>query len=520
MRRAIAFLLATATLVVPAAARADITHFPLPAPAGDPISVAQAPNGDLWFAEDTAARVGRLTPIGAITEFSASPLTRLSEATFGPDGRLWLTGGASDRLGRATVGDSLGAIGSWAFGQGCSPAGVTTGTDGFVWFTKLGCDVVARVDPASTPNGALSGEWHLPSGTDPQHIAVGPDGAIWFTAEGSGRLGRIANAAQAAPTWPVSGLQDPWDLVTGPDGNLWVTETGGGGSIARVTPSGTITRFSAGLPANADPREIAVGGDGSLYFTDYGADAIGRITTGGTITELPLPAGSAPRGIAAAADGSLWFAEHGSGSIGHLTLAATAPPAPPAATEPQPVLGETVVASVRSGTVRVTLPGASHATVLHGTDDIPVGSVVDASRGRLRLKTALPGNGTQQGSFWGGVFQVKQSHLPSLGGLTTLRLRTGHLTCPAGASAARASAAATRKRKRSNSLWGSDSGGRFRTHGRNATATVRGTQWHTTDSCAGTRVTVRSGAVLVRDSLRHRNVVVRAGHSYLARTRH
>jgi hypothetical protein len=50
-------------------------------------------------------------------------------------------------------------------------------------------------------------------------------------------------------------------------------------------------------------------------------------------------------------------------------------------------------------------------------------------------------------------------------------------------------------------------------------ATVRGTRWVTTDTCAGTRTTVTAGSVAVRDLRRGRTVVVRAGHTYLARRR-
>jgi hypothetical protein len=49
-------------------------------------------------------------------------------------------------------------------------------------------------------------------------------------------------------------------------------------------------------------------------------------------------------------------------------------------------------------------------------------------------------------------------------------------------------------------------------------ATVRGTLWATEDTCAGTLTTVREGSVTVRDLHRHRNVIVRAGHRYLARS--
>ena len=68
-------------------------------------------------------------------------------------------------------------------------------------------------------------------------------------------------------------------------------------------------------------------------------------------------------------------------------------------------------------------------------------------------------------------------------------------------------------------LWAKDSGGRFRTRGRNSVATVRGTRWVTTDTCAGTRTTVTEGSVSVRDLRAKRTVVVRKGKSYLARRR-
>ena len=62
-----------------------------------------------------------------------------------------------------------------------------------------------------------------------------------------------------------------------------------------------------------------------------------------------------------------------------------------------------------------------------------------------------------------------------------------------------ARAAAARKPPR-RSLWGHDRGGRFRTHGRDSVATVRGTTWQVTDRCDGTVTRVTEGAVLVRDT--------------------
>jgi ferric-dicitrate binding protein FerR (iron transport regulator) len=66
-------------------------------------------------------------------------------------------------------------------------------------------------------------------------------------------------------------------------------------------------------------------------------------------------------------------------------------------------------------------------------------------------------------------------------------------------------------------IWVKDKHGRFRSHGQNSVATVRGTLWLTKETCAGTLTRVKEGAVAVRDLRRKQTVIVRAGHSYLAR---
>ena len=65
-------------------------------------------------------------------------------------------------------------------------------------------------------------------------------------------------------------------------------------------------------------------------------------------------------------------------------------------------------------------------------------------------------------------------------------------------------------------LWAKGKG-RYRTRGRYAAATIRGTEWRTADRCDGTLVRVTEGSLQVSDLPRRRNVLVRAGRSYLAR---
>jgi hypothetical protein len=179
---------------------------------------------------------------------------------------------------------------------------------------------------------------------------------------------------------------------------------------------------------------------------------------------------------------------------------------------PLPKQGRSVVVAAERGTVRVRVPGSDRFADLDEAGRVPVGSLIDARRGRVRLATAVAG-GVQDGVFWGSKFKTGQSRHGK--GMTTLSLRGGTV-CP---SASLAVASRKTKRKRRRGLWARDHGGLYRTRGNDSVATVRGTRWLTKDRCDGTLTRVKSGVVSVRDLRRHKRVVVKAGHSYFARSR-
>jgi streptogramin lyase len=119
----------------------------------------------------------------------------------------------------------------------------------------------------------------------------------------------------------------PLDIAAGPDGNLWFTDPGAN-AIGRITPQGQITEFSQGLstwiptaPGPYGPLAIAAGPDGNLWFTEPYRALIGRITPLGEITEFSqgLSPGSYPVWIAAGPDGNLWFTASEQGGVGRIT---------------------------------------------------------------------------------------------------------------------------------------------------------------------------------------------------------
>ena len=190
---------------------------------------------------------------------------------------------------------------------------------------------------------------------------------------------------------------------------------------------------------------------------------------------------------------------------------APAPPPGPAPLPP-PVAGKTVNATTKSGTVRIKLPGTDQFLVLGAGQQIPLGTTVDTTAGRVTLTAAADTHGTTQAAdFYQGIFKVAQTK--GAKPVTELAL-VEKLSC----SAAKSSASAAAAKKKSRRLWG-DGTGKFRTRGQFSSATVRGTVWLTQDRCDGTLTKVRRGVVTVRDFVKRRSVLVKAGRSYFARAR-
>ncbi len=285
-----------------------------------------------------------------------------------------------------------------------------------------------------------------------------------------------------------------------------------------VTPDGKNTRywFEVGTttgygiatnPATAGSGKTAVilnhGIDGLQPQTTYHARVVASDdhgTTAGDDMTFTTPAAGSPTAPAPTTEPSAPAPLPG-------TELGPAPQAPP-------TLGHSAQIAPASGTVLVRVPGAVHAAVLAEGASVPFGSVLDTRSGTVTLRTALPGGAEQAGTFHGGVFEVRQ---PAGGrGMTELVLRGPLPTCTAGQARARAAATATARRP-PRSLWGHDRHGRFRTRASNSVVTVRGTTWYVADRCQGTYTRVTSGSVSVRDLRSGRTVVVRAGHSHLAR---
>jgi hypothetical protein len=185
---------------------------------------------------------------------------------------------------------------------------------------------------------------------------------------------------------------------------------------------------------------------------------------------------------------------------------------------PIPVFGRSAELKAVSGTVLVKTPGAKGFVALSKLTSVPLGTTVDTTNGTVQLTSATDRGGhTETGLFYSGIFGVTQTktrsplHGGRSVGLTVLTL-AGGLPSGCAATGTRAAVSASHTARR---LWG-NAHGNFRTQGRYASATVRGTKWLTEDTCSGTLVKVARGIVSVENLRTHKTVLVKAGRSLLS----
>ncbi len=319
--------------------------------------IAAGPDGSIWFSTVVPNRVGRITPSGAVTQYSIGGFGMLTAGmTVGPDGNLWFTKEFPGTVIRMTPG---GTVTEFPVSMD-SPGDITVGPDGNLWVTSG--YKFARITPAGVLTEFPAPEIQIGS------IVAGPDGNLWFGGRrypaAEAIIGRITPAGTL--TWySLGGDGFPTSITAGPDGNLWFTF---GSNIGRITTGGTFTLFP--YPVTGGPTSITTGPDGNLWFTDYGDSRIGRITPAGSYV-LPFintPSfASHPQRITTSPDGLMWFYESNN-KIGVVTPADISGffPLSPGASWTYLQNGATPVTRSVTGTAMV---GTSLTTVVHGTDD-------------------------------------------------------------------------------------------------------------------------------------------------------
>jgi virginiamycin B lyase len=298
-------------------------YFNLPTSNSVPLYIAAGKDGNMWFTEYANNKIGKITPSGAITEYAIPTASSQPWGIVqGSDGRIWFAEYNKSKLGAVTTSGTFSEYATADYPND-TPYLLTDRGDGTMWYTSSS---VNRVGYVVEKTGATS-DLVIPTGNSvPTALAEGIDGNLYFDESNADKFGYLASSLGSITEFSLPHANTyVSQMVRGPDGQIWFTESGNyssdTGKIDALNTTGTpyIAAAYQTVSPNSYPSGITVGADGALWFTENGVDAIGRVTTDGTVTEYKSPvSGLDLYGIAASPNGSLWFCEAEVDRIGEL----------------------------------------------------------------------------------------------------------------------------------------------------------------------------------------------------------
>jgi len=250
-----------------------------------PQDIAATDDGIIYIADTWSHVIRKVDGAGVITTIAGggaplhgtgdggpateAVLSHVGGPVFSPDGSYYISEWWGNRVrkvdaagiittiaGNGTAGTS-GDGGAATQAALNAPFGMATTKDGSLYIAEWNGNVIRKVDP----EGIIT--------------TVAGDGQPGYTGDGG-------PAAQAR-------LHTPGGLAVGPDGSLYIADIDNH-AIRKISPDGIITTV-AGIgrggysgdderatdAALREPRDVAVGPDGSLYIADFGNNRVRRV---------------------------------------------------------------------------------------------------------------------------------------------------------------------------------------------------------------------------------------------------
>ncbi len=434
-----------------------------------------------------------------------------------PDGKFAyvnsFANGSVVELSRDATTGALSQIGAVSGGNGLSaPLGVAISPDGAnVYVSGAGSNAEAAFtrNPSTgtltqlaspfdciTDDSSGCGQVGATGLAGARRVTVSPDGKnVYVAGQNSNSIAALSRAPGGADlALSVSGA--PATATSGASFAYTYTITNNG-PAAVADPVMTVA------PSSKLSSTTAAASQGSC---SGGICQLGRIAAGASaVVQVPVMAvspGIAVTPAAVAPSSEVVDPNNANNSVSSSTTIQ----APTTNTIPAPVVHKTANALPVAGKVYVRLPGSKKFILISKATQLPMGTVIDARHGTVELVFAKKGGGTMEGQYFDGEFYFEQGR----NYVVTVFLYGSNLkSCKRTKKHAPIAVIA---RRRGRSLW-SNVHGSFTTTGRSASGSVRGTEWLTVDSCAGTRITVTRDKVLVTNLRTHKKKIIKAGHT-------
>jgi virginiamycin B lyase len=308
--------------------KGKFTVYDLPRDYAVPHCLAPDAQGNIWFVEIGANRVGKFDP--AKKEFTEylipTPGAEPHGITVDSQGIVWFTQAAKDKIGR--LDPKTGMITDFPIPAGGTREGARGGVgrihtpmmgkDGYLYVTNEWLSTIVKLDPKT----GQTWEFATPTkGARPYGIQVDLDGNVWFVEVGSEHVGRLDTKTgtvteHRTPT-PKSG---PRRMTIDPQGVIWYAEWNTH-KIGYIHPK-TLEQKEFVPPSSPQTGAYAIASDaaGALYVAEFISNQVSRFEPKtAKWTEWPMPLRrSRVRNIIVDPSGYVWYADNGNSKLVRL----------------------------------------------------------------------------------------------------------------------------------------------------------------------------------------------------------
>jgi virginiamycin B lyase len=300
-------------------------EYDMPGPSRMPFSAAPAKDGSVWIPNfGIGNKITRLNPKTAEMQDFPVPnegTAAVHSAIAAPDGSVWLTEQASDKLGRwdpitqkVTEYQDAYAAGMEGREDGGSRHTVRIDSKGMVWSSGY---PLTRFDPET-------GKFNdFPEAAHTYSLDFDKDENVWFTNPGTGQIGKVDAKTLKVTQWMPPTLNTyERRIVVDSDGTVWFGEYQKG-KIGHFDPKAqTFKEYD--LPGGLDtfPYAMAIGLDHSIWYSSYYLDVIGRLDPKtGKVIEYPFPhSENTIREFFRDSEGRMWYGSPSNNKVGYFYL--------------------------------------------------------------------------------------------------------------------------------------------------------------------------------------------------------
>ncbi len=202
----------------------QVTTYPIPSPNSMPMGTNGDSQGNVWFAEMFANKIGVVRINGHIDEYEV-PTANSQPAGLTVDqyNNVWFAESSTDKIG---VLRSNGIFNEYSLPAGSKPMGVDFSPlqkdQDRVWFTDADGNQIGSI----TQNGNITLYTVPTASSKPQMIMEDEAGNVWFTEMSANKIGRLRSNQTFSEYRIPTPLSKPMGLaVDMSNGSVWFAET-------------------------------------------------------------------------------------------------------------------------------------------------------------------------------------------------------------------------------------------------------------------------------------------------------